>query len=144
MMAARTSALGDEGRFGVFYTAYPEGENSSQEAWLYGLQQNGESRTNLALVNTGETDDSEDTFRIELYDGATGKLASTVTPVTLPARGWKQLNRILAEYAPQVSQGYAHVLRTGGNNPFIAYAVTNDGGNPGDRTGDGAFIASAP
>ncbi|MFN8008572.1 MAG: IPT/TIG domain-containing protein [Terriglobia bacterium] len=144
MMAARTSALSDEGRFGVFYTASPEGENSSQETWLYGLQQNGESRTNLALVNTGETDDSEDTFRIELYDGATGNLASTVTTVSLPARGWRQFNMILAEYAPQVSQGYAHVLRTRGNNPFIAYAVTNDGGKPGERTGDGSFIASAP
>ncbi len=144
MMAARTSSLGGGGRYGLYYTAIPEGESSSREAWLYGLQQDGENRTNLALVNTGEMDDSEDTFNLELYDGETGTLANTVTGVTLPARGWKQLNMTLAEYAPQVRQGYAHVVRTGGNNPFIAYAVINDGAQPGQRSGDGAFIASTP
>jgi hypothetical protein len=51
---------------------------------------------------------------------------------------------ILSQYAPGVTQGYARITRTGGNNPFIAYAVINDGGAPGQRSGDGAFIASAP
>ncbi|HVN80389.1 MAG TPA: hypothetical protein VMW38_15445 [Terriglobia bacterium] len=32
----------------------------------------------------------------------------------------------------------------GGNNPFIAYAVIDDGGVPGDHSGDDAFIASSP
>jgi hypothetical protein len=36
------------------------------------------------------------------------------------------------------------VTRIEGKNPFIAYAVLNDGGQPGERTGDGAFVASAP
>jgi hypothetical protein len=51
---------------------------------------------------------------------------------------------ILSQYAPGVTQGYARITRTGGNNPFIAYAVINDGANPGDRSGDGAFIISTP
>jgi hypothetical protein len=41
-------------------------------------------------------------------------------------------------------QGYARVVRVSGNNSFIAYAVINDGAAPGERTGDGAFIASSP
>jgi len=56
----------------VFYTAIPEGESSPLEVWLYGLRQNGENRTNLALINTGESDRSVDIFRIELFNGDTG------------------------------------------------------------------------
>ncbi|HVN82896.1 MAG TPA: hypothetical protein VMW38_28190 [Terriglobia bacterium] len=41
-------------------------------------------------------------------------------------------------------KGYAHITRTAGKNPFIAYAVVNDGAQPGKRSGDGAFISSVP
>lgn len=51
---------------------------------------------------------------------------------------------ILAQYAPAVKQGYARITRTAGNNPFVAYAVINDGSQAGQRSGDGAFISSAP
>ena len=64
--------------------------------------------------------------------------------VTLEANRWMQIGTILAQYAPGVTQGYAHVIRRSGGNPFIAYAVINDGGAPGERTGDGAFIVSSP
>jgi hypothetical protein len=143
-LAARTTTNGSSGKFGLFYSAVPYGSTATQSVWLYGLQQNEENRSNLALVNTGETDSWDDTFSIELYDGNTGKLVNTVAGLVLPARGWKQINMILAQYAPQVKQGYAHVVRTNGSNPFIAYAVVNDGAQPGERTGDGAFISSAP
>jgi hypothetical protein len=143
-MGARTSAPGGGGQYGLFYTAIPFGQASTTDAWLYGLQQNTENRTNLALVNTGEAGSTPDVFNIELYDGATGQLAATVSNVSLAARSWKQINRILALYASQVTQGYAHVVRSSGNNPFIAYAVINDGGQAGQRTGDGAFVSSAP
>ena len=43
-----------EERYGVFYNAVPEGEGFDREAWVEGLQQNAENRSNLALVNTGE------------------------------------------------------------------------------------------
>ncbi len=51
---------------------------------------------------------------------------------------------ILSQYAPGVTQGYARITRTAGKNSFIGYAVINDGGAPTHRSGDGAFIASAP
>jgi hypothetical protein len=44
--------------------------------------------------------------------------------------------------APGASQGFVKVRRTSGTNPFIAYAVVNDGALPGQRSGDGAFLAA--
>jgi hypothetical protein len=143
-VAARTSAPGGGGRYGLYYTALPEGTTTTNTAWLYGLQQNGENRTNLALINTGETDTSVDTFRIELFNGDTGAKVATVEGINLGVNRWQQMGMILSQYAPGVTQGYARITRTAGNNPFIAYAVTNDGTHPGDRSGDGAFIASVP
>jgi hypothetical protein len=144
VLGARTSAAGGSvgGRFGVFYTAVPYGQASTTSAWVFGLQQNSENRTNLAIVNTGETDANDDTFVIDLYDGATGNLVKTMDPITLKAQAWTQIGSILTN-APGVTQGYAHVRRTTGNNPFITYAVINDGAGPGQRTGDGAYIGSS-
>jgi len=48
----------------------PYGSASVESAWIYGLQQNAENRSNLALVNTGEIDDSSSTFEITIYDGS--------------------------------------------------------------------------
>jgi hypothetical protein len=143
-VSARTSAPGDRGRYGLFYPAQPQGTSPTGEAWLYGLQQNSANRSNLALVNTGETDATPDTFRIELFDGNTGQEAGTVDGLVLGAGRWTQINTILSGYAAGVAHGYAHVIRTSGVNPFIAYTVINDGGQAGQRSGDGAFVSSAP
>jgi hypothetical protein len=143
-VSGRTSSLGTGGRYGLFYTAVPNGSASTTSAWLYGLQQDAKNRTNLALVNTGEADTNPDVFRIELFDGNTGLKVNTVEGITLNAQRWKQIDSILAQSAPGVTQGYAHIVRTSGANPFIAYAVINDGNKPGDRSGDGAFISSSP
>jgi hypothetical protein len=142
-VSARTSAPGDRGRYGLFYTALPEGTTSSSEAWLYGLQQNAENRTNLALVNTGENSTTPDTLRIELFDGNTGQKVATIGNHVLNAHQWIQIGTVLSQYAPGVTQGYAHITRTSGVNPFIVYAVINDGGQAGQRSGDGAFLSSS-
>ena len=42
---------------------------------------------------------------------------------------------LLAQHALGVTQSYARVTRVAGPNPFIAYPVINDGGQPGERTG---------
>jgi hypothetical protein len=136
----RTSTPGGGGRYGLFYPAVPEGQAAQKTAWLYGLQQNGETRTNLALVNTGEKNSNPDVFKIELFDGATGLLVKTMDNVEVAARRWLQLNTILAQ-VPGTTQGYARISLVSGENPFIAYAVINDGAAPGLRSGDGAFIS---
>jgi hypothetical protein len=142
-IGARTSSPGGGGRYGLYYPAVPAGSEATTSAWLYGLQQNAENRTNLALVNVGSTDSSPDVFRIDLYDGATGQKAGTADNVSVPARGFVQINAILAQYAAGVTSGYALVTRTSGTNPFIAYAVVNDGGQAGQRSGDGAFVSAS-
>jgi hypothetical protein len=136
----RTSTPGGGGRYGLFYPAIPEGRAAQKTAWLYGLQQNAENRTNLALVNTGEKNSSLDVFKIELYDGVTGLVVKTLEDIQVESRKWVQLNAILAQTAG-TTQGYARISLVNGENPFIAYAVVNDGAGPGLRSGDGAFIA---
>jgi len=142
-LAARTSAPGGGGRYGLSYPSVRTDRASTTSVWIYGLQQNSENRSNLALVNTGETDGSADVFRIELFDGETGQKVNTIEAAVNP-KGWKQIGTILALHAPGTMQGYAQVTRTAGNNPFIAYGVINDGGQPGERTGDSAFLSSSP
>ena len=115
----------------------PYGGASVESAWIYGLQQNAENRSNLALVNTGEIDDSSSTFEITIYDGS-GERKPRTKSVTLGPRRWTQENGILGN----ISQGYVQVRKTSGNNPFVTYGVVNDGGRPGERSGDGAFLLS--
>jgi hypothetical protein len=142
-LGARTSAPGGGGRYGLFYPAVPSAA-STTSTWILGLQQNGETRSNLALVNTGAVDSNPITFNIDLFDGSTGTKVSTIEGVSLKAKGWTQIVTLLGQHAPGVPQGYARVTRVSGSNPFIAYAVINDGGQPGERTGDGAFVAGSP
>ena len=135
-----TQAVFAGGQYGVFYNAAPYGSAFSQVAWVEGLQQNRESRSNLALVNTGEVDDSQSVFAIDIYDGDRGLLVTTITGRTVPARGWRQINSILRDYAEGTTQGYVRIRKISGNNPFLAYGVINDGGSPGERSGDGAYV----
>ena len=86
-------------------------------------------------------DGTSDVFHIDLYDGATGLLAGSAD-VTVAAKGFFQIGTILAAYASTATGGYAFVTRTAGNNPWVAYAVINDGGQPGQRSGDGAFVSA--
>ena len=145
VIGARTSSAdGSGGQYGVFYFAVPYGSASIDSAWIYGLQQNEENRSNVALVNTGEVDDSISTFEIDVFEidhysraisrggfPAVRTLSKTVGP-----RGWLQINRILGDSR----QGYVQVRKVSGNNPFITYGVINDGGAPGERSGDGAYL----
>ena len=141
VIGARTSASdGRGGQYGVFYHAVPDGEAFADSAWIDALQQNEENRSNLALVNTGEFDDSPSVFELDIYDGATGMLANTVTGVTVAARGWHQINGFLGNYTTGTTQGYVRIRKVSGSNAFLAYGVINDGGAPGERSGDGAFL----
>ena len=140
VIGARTGSEGGGGQYSVFYNAVPEGAAFAEVAWVDGLQQNEENRSNLALVNTGEVDGSASVFHLEIYDGETGMLAETVVTKPIPARRWHQINGILGSYAPETRQGYIRIEKVSGENPFLAYGVVNDGGAPGERSGDGAYL----
>ena len=140
VIAARTGSPDGRGggRYGVFYNAVPDSAAFTQTAWVDALQQNGENRSNLALVNTGAVDGGDSLFSLEIHDGKTGALVKTLTR-TVPARGWLQINGIL-RYAPRTPQGYVRIHKLSGRNPFLAYGVVNDGASPGQRSGDGAYL----
>ena len=140
VIGARTGSEGGGGSYSVFYSAVPFGEAFSREAWVDGLQQNQENRSNLALVNTGEVDGSASVFHLEIYDGETGLLVETVVTKPVPARGWHQIDGILLRSSPETRQGYVRIEKVSGENPFLAYGVVNDGGAPGERSGDGAYL----
>ena len=140
VIGARTGSEGGGGQYSVFYNAVPVGAAFSEVAWIDALQQNEENRSNLALVNTGEVDGSDSVFSLEIYDGETGLLVTTIATRPIPARGWHQINGILGSYAPETRQGYVRILKVSGENPFLAYGVVNDGRAPGERSGDGAYL----
>ncbi len=136
-MGARTSIAGGGGRFGLFSEGIPSASRATERAWIYGLQQNPDNRTNLAVVNTGLVGGT-DTFRIDFFDGTTGLTIAPPNTLTVPPGGFVQLNAVLTGY--DLQNAYALVTRTSGSSPFLCYAVVNDGGAPGQRTGDGAFL----
>ena len=138
VLGARTgSPDGRGGQYGLFYNGVPYRAATIESAWIYGLQQNEENRSNLALVNTGEVDDDEILIEIDIYDGE-GDSEPRTRSVTLGPGRWHQLNGILGSRR----QGYVEVRKTLGNNPFVAYGVINDGARRGQRSGDGAFLPS--
>lgn len=140
-LGGRTGSAGGGGRYGLFCSGVPTGRASTGPAWLTGLQQTATTRTNLALVNTGEAGGATDLFRVEVFDGATGEKAGEGT-VEVGALRLVQVNAVLSLFAPGTTQGWARVTRVSGDNPFVAYAVVNDGGVPGARSGDGAWVTS--
>ncbi len=142
-IGARTWNPGGGGKYGLFYPATPKGGASVDSAWLYGLQQNATNRANLAILNTGESGDDDDVFAVDVYEGATGRLVHTESGLTVKAKRRVQVNAVLTKWAPGVADGYVHIRRTSGLNPFIAYAVINDGGAPQEGSDDGAYLPAS-
>jgi len=141
-VGARTSIPGKPGRYGVFYTASSSSEMATETAFLYGLQQDPQSRTNVAIVNAAASGTA--VFRIEVFDPQTGLVAATLGDVQVEARAWKQLPSLLAAVAPGLRGAYARVTKTSGSSPFLVYAIVNDGAAPGLGSGDGSFIPMRP
>ena len=98
-VAARTSSPGGGGRFGLFYPALPDVRSAAPQAWLFGLRQDGDTRTNLALVNLGDRDGSDARFAVEIFDGSTGALLRR-RRILLPPRRFLQ-SGILSSTAPR-------------------------------------------
>jgi hypothetical protein len=145
-LGGRTLNAGGGGRYGVFTTAQLFGTGFHIDTWLYGLRQDAENRTNVALVNTGDMDGTTSQMQIQVFDGDTGALVATVSDgnTSVAAGGFRQINSILSMYAPATKQAYARVTQVAGNNSNILYAVVNDGAQPGQRSGDGAVIPMTP
>ena len=146
VIGARTGAPDKRGgQYSLFYNAVPLGSTSTLGTWIYGFQQNAENRSNLAIVNTGEVDNRNTRLHLDIYDGKTGRKVSGYVKNLQPYE-WFQFDLSRIMRILNVRHSYVHVwryyLQQNGNNPFIAYGVINDGGWPGQRSGDGAFLLS--
>lgn len=143
VVAGRTSCPGAVGRYGLFYPAVGDSFAFTDAAFIHGLRQDAENRTNLALVNTGTNAAKEGaSFALDVFDGRTGALAGTLADVAVGPRQWVQLPTVLDLLPVPVPDAWVKVRKTAGSNPFLAYAVVNDGSRPGERSGDGAYLAA--
>ena len=138
-VGARTAAPSPAGgQFGLFTPAVAAGTRARGEAFLYGLRADSENRTNVAAVNAGAAGDGSITLAFEVHDGSDGgRLKGTVTRTLAPGQ-WSQVDGILA--GAGVTNGWVRVALVSGTAPWLAYGVVNDGGQPGERTGDGAYV----
>ena len=121
------------GTFGVFYPGLAVAEASNGSAWVHGLQQNDAMRSNLALVNFGDT--GPVTLRVTFYDGA-GQALANPEEWTLAAGEWRQLGQPLG--ARGAAAGSAKLERISGSSRFLAYGVLNDA-----ATSDGSYLPTA-
>ena len=83
VIGARTGSEGEVGQYGVFYNAVPEGGAFGRWPGWTGCSRRGEPEQ----LGTGEhrgIDDSESVFSLEIYDGETGSLVTTVTTKSIP------------------------------------------------------------
>ena len=127
------------GQFGVFTPAIFAGQEAFAEAFLFGLRSDENHRTNVSLLNAGVAGSGNITLEIQFFDAdQQGSAAGAPASVTLAPGQWTQLLNPLADRS--VRNGWATIVRKAGSAPWVAYGVINDGGAPGQRTGDGAFF----
>jgi hypothetical protein len=136
--AARVSSISPGGgAFGVFLPGVPSGSEASDEGVVTGLRSGADVRSNIAIVNAGTV--GPVTLELQLFDGeAGGGAAGLPTTIRVEEGSWVQLADPLG--ACGVTTGWARIRRTAGSAPWVAYGVLNDGGAPGERTGDGAYV----
>ena len=102
VIGARTgSPDGRGGQYSLFYDGVPYGSAFNESAWIYGLQQNAENRSNLALVNQAISDTDWDT--VERYGGLNAAL--------------KRINQLKNVHDSQVLPKLSHGKRTGCVSP---------------------------
>lgn len=139
---ARTKSPGQpQGAYGVYYSGFGAGQEASSEAWVFGLRQDADSRSNVAVAHA-EAGGAPVTLRADVFDGETGAVAGGTANVTLQPGQWFQWNEILK--ASGLRQGYVRVFRVSGSSPFLAYGVVNDGGSGRPGTNDGSYVPMLP
>ena len=127
------------GQFGLFTPAAFAGEEATSSGYIYGLQADAYNRANVAAANTASSPGGGSvTLQIDAFDGDAGGAVHAAGTLTLAPGQWGQISGILASAG--VRNGWVRITRTSGTAPWIAYGVVNDGGAPGHRTGDGAYV----
>ncbi|HVO51658.1 MAG TPA: hypothetical protein VMV60_11735, partial [Thermoanaerobaculia bacterium] len=129
---ARTYTPGPAGgTYGVAYAGVTASESAGSGAWVYGLREDAASRSNLALVNRGDSGDSI-ALTLTFFDES-GAPLGTPESLALSPGEWRQIGRPLA--ALGASAGFVRIERTAGTSRFVAYGVRNDA-----VTSDGSLL----
>src|SRR5207244_2958475 len=66
------------GTFGVAFPGVPAEKRAKSEAWLYGLRQDGTSRSNVAVTNVITTGDATSNFELQVYRPGFAKIQKTL------------------------------------------------------------------
>jgi hypothetical protein len=142
---ARTSNLNPDdtvgGTFGFAYPGVAAAARAKTEAWVYGLVQDAGTRSNLAIADARVADPAPVTYLVEIYDSLFGDGTSPKTTLTVPLTGgdWYQFTKVLD--GTGLSNAYVRVRPQSGASDSAVSGVLNDGASPGDRTGDGSYVA---
>jgi hypothetical protein len=130
------------GRFGVHIPSISPSDAALDQASVYGLVADETNRSNVAVGSVEPFGPTWVRLRFTVHDGdAGGAVRGAPIDVDLLAGGWRQVNGILRTAG--VRNGWVEVSRIAGSGFWFAYGVINDGANPGERTGDGAYIPMA-
>ena len=134
-VTVRVSTPVEEGRAGLAYLGLDPNGLLTGPAFITGLRQNSQDRSNVAVQNAWVSGEARITLRVTVFSGdaaAPGK--SFVLPDrTLAPGGFYQYNGILNRAG--FDNGYVKVERVEGAAPFYAYGVINDNFNS-----DGSFV----
>jgi hypothetical protein len=127
------------GTFGLAYPAVAASARATGEAWVYGLRQDADARTNLAIADARAGNAAGIPYVVDVFDADTGTTSPALTlNVTLAGGQWTQFNTILA--GAGLTHGYARVRPASGTSDFVVYGVVNDGPTAGSRTSDGSYV----
>ncbi len=127
------------GTFGLAYPAVGAGSRARAEAWVYGLRQDADARTNLAIADARAGSGAGVEYVVDVFDSDSGATAPVLTKrATLSGGQWTQFNTILAEAG--VVHGYVRVRPSSGTSDYAVYGVVNDGPTAGSRTSDGSYV----
>jgi hypothetical protein len=128
------------GSFGLAYPAVGQASRASTEAWVYGLVQNGETRSNLAIADARVGSAAPVTYVVDVFDSDSGDANSKQTlTVALSGGEWHQFSSILI--GAGITHGYVRVAPQTGSADYVAYGILNDGATSDQRTSDGSYVA---
>jgi hypothetical protein len=130
------------GSYGLSYPALAASARARTEAWVYGLRQDADVRSNLAIADARAGSSATVNYVVEVFDADTGSATPVQTLTRSLAGGdWTQINGILV--GAGIAHGYVRIRPDSGTSDFVVYGVVNDGPFAGTRTSDGSYIPMA-
>jgi hypothetical protein len=127
------------GSYGLSYPAVSASGRARGEAWVYGLRQDADVRSNLAIADARAGNAAGVEYVVDVFDADMGAMSPVLTKrVTLTGGQWMQFNTILAEAG--IAHGYVRIRPDSGTSDFVVYGVVNDGPSIGSRTSDGSYV----